>query len=191
MAKANIDMAMQMLDPNECAERYELPNVIARDTFQLDRHRIETFDQMIEICIRYYTHHFNHVIVANGAPPEHMTRGLVLNLLIHHYRGGLEVAFNAATHGVNGGLPSVLDAIRDYFLKEQEEAWFNNVITEVVDMMDIEDIRTLMRQYIDRYGRYIDGDNAPNPDFLVPKYKQVIKAHASILHMYRDQIGQQ
>ena len=189
MAKANIARIMQMLDPEECARKYELPNLMARELFRLERDRVDDFDQMMAVCIQYYIHHFRRVIAENGAPTQEMTRGVVWNLLEHHYKGGVQAAFKAATKGINGGLPSVLDAIRDYFLRDQEEQYFNYTIMECVDVMDLDDVQALMRQYLERFGQHIDGQNMPSAAHLVPKYRDVIKAHAQVVRNVRTYIA--
>jgi len=189
MAKANIERALQMLDPEECAIRYELPNIMARDSFHLERERVDNVDEFLDVCIRYYTHHFNRVYVAEGAPPPDLTRGRLFNILEHNYRGGFEASCKSALRGVNAALSGVLDSIRDYFLKDQEEHYFNYAVMECVDVMDLDDIKALMEQYVERYGRYLDGGHMPTAEYLVPKFRQVIKAHAQVVHNVRSQFG--
>ena len=46
MAKADIQRAMQMLDPDTCAEVYELPNLMARESFHLEQERVASFDEL-------------------------------------------------------------------------------------------------------------------------------------------------
>lgn len=185
MAKANIEKLMQMLDPEECAKKYELPNLMAREAYRLAHEKVETFDQMMEICQQYYLHHFSKVISQSPSPSPEMTRGVVWGILEHHYKGGVEASFKAAAKGLNGGFPGVLDAIRDYFLKEQETQYFDYTVMEGVDVMDLDDIQTLMQQYVERYGRYIDGANMPTAAHLVPKYREVIRAHANVVRNIR------
>lgn len=189
MPKADIGQVMAMLDPEECARVYELPNIMARESFRLQTERVENFDEMMGVCVRYYVHHFGRVLVQNVAPPDEFVRGTVWELLEHHYEGGAEAAHKAATRGLNGGIPGVLDVIRDYFLKEQENQYFDHVIMECVDVMDLEDIETLMSQYLQRYGRYLDGGHLPSAAYLVPKYRDIIKAHAQIVRSIRMRYG--
>ena len=124
MGKANIQRVMEMLDPDRCAEVYELPNIMARESFQLENSRISTFDEFMEIATRYYIHNFNQVVVENGAPPDHLLYGEVWHLL-NQSRGGIDAAYKSATRGINGGFSGVLDTIRDSFIKDQEEKYFN------------------------------------------------------------------
>jgi len=79
----------------------------------------------------------------------------------------------------------LLDAIRDWFLKDQEERYFNHTVMECVDVMDLEDIETLMRQYLERYGRHLDGNNMPSAKYLVPRYREVVRAHAQVVRNIR------
>lgn len=189
MGKADIQRVMQMLDPDECAARYELPNIMARESFRLDVEVVESFDQMIEICARYYTHHFNAVIVENGARDLDFLKGEVWHLLDRHYQNGAQAAYKAARTGMNGGLPGVLDTIRDWFLKDMEDKYFNYTLMESVDVMDLQDIRELMRQYHERYARHIDGGNMPDPDYMVMNWRDIIKAHAQWIKAVRTQYG--
>ena len=178
-----------MLDPEVCAETYEMPNVMARESYRLGRERVESFDDLIDVCVDYYMHHVARVLApVQGSPMEHI-RGTVSNLVDEHYEGGREAAYKAASRGISGGLPGVLDAIRDYFLKDMEERYFDHTVMESVDIMDLEDIETLMEQYLQRYGRHMDGDNLPSAKFLVPKYKQVLKAHANVVRRMRMYFG--
>ena len=189
MAKANIQKVMEMLDPDKCAEVYELPNIMARENFRLESSRVASFDDFMAICQGYYVHHFNRVVVEGGAPPEEFLRGQIWEILDRNSRGGIEAAYKAASRGINGGLSGVLDSIRDYFVKDQEEKYFNYTIMESVDVMDLDDIKTLMTQYLQRYGRHLDGDNLPSADYLVQKYREVLKSHAQIVRSIRTQFG--
>ena len=189
MAKANIERAMQMLDPDECANRYELPNIMARDSFRLEQDRVQTFDELMDVCHRYIIHHLGRVVAENAAPPADQARGLIWNLLEKQYKGGAQAAFKAATKGYNGGLPGILDTIRDFYLKEQEDHYFNHTVMECVDVMDLEDIKALMEQYLRRYGRSLDGENMPTAEFLVSKYRDVIRSHAQIVRNVRTYIS--
>ncbi len=189
MAKANIQRVMQMLDPEECAREYELPNAIARDTFRIERYTVDDFDQLVDIVLAYYVHHFRAVVAPNAEAGVPLTRGLVLRLLDEHYRGGREAAFQAASKGFDGAIPGVLDAIRDSFLKEQEAQYFEYTVMECVDIMDHDDIRTLMEQYLQRYGRHLDGEHMPSAEYLATKYREVIKAHANIVRNVRTRIS--
>lgn len=189
MGKANIQTAMAMLDPDKCAEVYELPNIMAREAFRLQQARVATFDEMMDVCVRYYIHHFKAVISQQGAPTAEYARGMVWELLEHHYQGGIEAAHRAATRGINGGLAGVLDALRDFFLKDQEEKYFSHTLMQCVDVMDLQDIRALMEQYLQRYGRYLDGQHIAGAEFLVPKYRDVIKAHSQIVRRIRTNFG--
>ncbi len=189
MGKANIQKVMEMLDPDNCAEVYELPNIMAREAFQLESPRVESFDEFMEVCQRYYVHHFNRVVVEHGTPPEEFLRGQVWEIVDRTTQGGIEAAYKAGARGLNGGLSGVLDSIRDYFIKDQEDKYFNYTIMEGVDVMDLDDIKALMTQYLQRYGRHLDGDNLPAPDYLVQKYKEVLKSHAQIVRSIRTQFG--
>jgi hypothetical protein len=189
MAKANIQTAMTMLDPDRCAQVYQLPNIMARESFRLQQDRVANFDELTDLLVRYYIHHFKAVISQQGAPTAEYARGMVWDILYHHYQGGVEAAFRAANRGINGGLAGVLDAIRDYFLKDQEDKYFSHTIMQCVDVMDLQDIKTLMEQYIQRYGRYLDGQNLAGAEFLVPKYREVIKAHSQIVRNIRTHFG--
>lgn len=189
MAKANIRQAMTMLDPEECARVYELPNIMARETFRLDRIQVNTFDELIALCSRYYVHHWRRVICDGVTPPIEHVHGALWDIIDHGFSGGREAAFKAAQRGLNGGLPAVLDAIRDHFLKEQEKQYFDHVLMEAVDVMDLEDIESLMRQYLERYGRHMDGENLQSARFLVPKYREVIRAHSQIVRNIRTHFG--
>jgi hypothetical protein len=189
MAKANINRVMQMLDPEECATVYELPNIMARESFRLEHDRIATFDELMALCIRYYNHHFNRVVAPNVTTPPRIAHGIVWNILENHYKGGIETAFKAGSKGINGGLSGILDSIRDFFLKEQEEQYFNFTVMECVDVMDLEDVQRLMQQYIERYGRPLDGQHMPTAASLVPKYRDVIRAHAHIVRSIRSRIS--
>jgi hypothetical protein len=189
MAKANIQRAMQMLDPDTCAEVYELPNLMARESFRLEQERVANFDELIDLCCRYYLHHFHRVLAPNVDPPDDYLRGFVHDILEHGYKGGREAAFQAATRGLNGGLPGVLDAIRDHFMKEHEERYFSHAVMESVDIMDLEDVEELMNQYLQRYGRHMDGDHMPSARYLVTKYRDVIKAHSQIVRNMRINFG--
>ena len=62
MGKANIQTAMAMLDPDRCAEVYQLPNIMAREAFRLQQDRVANFDAMMDLCMRYFIHHFKAVI---------------------------------------------------------------------------------------------------------------------------------
>ncbi|GEM_PF-2413167 len=185
MAKANIARAMAMLDPEECARRYELANYMARETFHLQQDRVQSFDELLDICARYYVHHFQRVVAANALPPAEFVRGTVWEMLEKDYRGGAQAAYVAAAKGLNGGLPGVLDSIRDWFLKDQEERYFNHTVMECVDVMDLEDIETLMSQYLERYGRHLDGNNMPSAKYLVMRYREIIRAHAQVVRNIR------
>lgn len=189
MPKANIQTAMAMLDPDRCAQVYQLPNIMAREAFRLQQDRVANFDEMMDLLVRYYIHHFRAVIAQQAAPTVDYARGVVWEILDRHYQGGIEAAYRAATRGINGGLAGLLDAIRDYFLKDLEDKYFSHVIMQCVDVMDMQDIKTLMEQYIQRYGRYLDGQNIASAEFLVPKYRDVIKAHSQIVRNIRTHFG--
>jgi hypothetical protein len=188
MGKANVDVAMRMLDPEECSSRYILPNIMARERYHLAKDRVETFDEMMDIAVGYYNHHHSLVVCKGVTHSPEMARGFVWKILEQSFRGGLEAACKAA-RGLGLGLPSVLDCIRDHFMKEQEEHYFNHVIMECVDVMDLEDIKALMQQYLQRYGRYLDGENMPRAEYLVPKYREVLKQHARIVENVRMNFG--
>ena len=189
MGKANIQRIMEMLDPDECASVYEIPNIMARESYRLERARIEDFDEFMDLCKGYYVHHFNLVVVENGAPPEQFLKGLVWDILERTNKGGIEAAYKSASRGINGGLSGVIDSIRDHFIKDQEEKYFNYTLMEGVDVMDLNDIKALMSQYLQRYGRHIDGDSLPSADFLVPKFREVLQSHAQIVRSIRSQFG--
>jgi hypothetical protein len=168
---------------------YELPNIMARESFRLQQDRVASFDAMMDVCVRYFLHHFKAVISQQGAPTAEYARGMVWELLEHHYQGGIEAAYRAASRGVNGAMSGVLDAIRDYFMKDLEEKYFAHVIMQCVDVMDLQDIKALMEQYIQRYGRYLDGQHIAGAEFLVPKFREVIKAHSQIVRRIRTHFG--
>ena len=189
MAKANIQTALAMLDPDRCAEAYELPNIMAREAFRLEQERVANFEAMLEICVRYYEHHFRRVMAGAQPPPREFVQGFVWDILEHHYQGGAEAAYRAATHGTSGGLAGVLDAIRDKFLQDQETLYFDHTILEAVDVMDWDDIKTLMQQYLQRYGRHLDGNNLPSAELLAPKYRELIRSHAQIVRNIRSHYG--
>jgi hypothetical protein len=46
-----------------------------------------------------------------------------------------------------------------------------------------------MEQYLQRYGRYLDGQHIAGAEFLVPKYRDVIKAHSQIVRRIRTNFG--
>jgi len=185
MAKADIQRALTMLDPATCAQVYELPNIMARESFNLQQDTVQDFDSLMVICIRYYQHHFRAVMATEPTVPEEFADGKVWEILDGSYQGGVEAAYRAAHQGLNGGLAGVLDAIRDYFLKDQENHYFTHTIMESVDVMDLDDIKTLMQQYLQRYGRHLDGDNLPSAEYLVMKYQDVIRNHAAIVRNVR------
>jgi len=189
MPKANIRMAMEMLDPEEWARVCELPNYMARESFRLEEERVDSFDQLRDICRRYFVHNYRRVIAEHYDPQDDFIRGMAWNLLEHHYKGGAEAAYKAASRGLNGGLPGVLDAIRDYFIRELEERYFDHTIMECVDVMDLEDVETLMQQYLQRYGRHMDGDNLPSARYLVPKFREILKAHSQVVRNMRMSFG--
>ena len=89
MAKANIQTAMAMLDPDRCAQAYELPSIMARESFRLQQDRVATFDEMMALLVRYYIHHFRAVIAQQAAPSAEYARGQVWEILDHHYQGGI------------------------------------------------------------------------------------------------------
>ena len=186
---ANVEQVMAMLDPDRCAEVYELPNTMARESFRLGQDRVENFNELIDIAASYVLHHMSATIAPMTDPPMDHVRGMTWNMLEHHYRGGAEAAYKAASRGFNGGLSGVLDAIRDYYMKDQEEKYFDFVLMEGCDVMDWGDRTELMRQYLTRYGRFLDGDNMASAEYLATKYKEVIKAHADIVRNVRMQYG--
>jgi hypothetical protein len=188
MGKANVDVAMRMLDPAECSSQYVLPNIMARERFQLTKDRVETFDELMEIAVQYFNHHHSQVVCKGVKHPPELARGFVMKILEQSYQGGLEGACRAG-RGLGGGLPSVLDCVRDHFMKEQEANYFNEVIMLCVDVMDLDDIKSLMEQYVRQYGRYIDGENMPKAEYLVPKYREVLKSHSKIVEHTRMQFG--
>jgi hypothetical protein len=188
MGKANVDVAMRMLDPAECSSQYILPNIMARERFQLTKDRVETFDELMDTGVEYFMHHCSQVVFRGITIKPEMARGSVMKILEQSYQGGLEGACRAG-RGLGGGLPSVLDCIRDHFMKEQEEAYFNETVMQCVNIMELDDIKELMSQYLQRYGRYLDGDNMPSAEYLVPKYREVLKSHAKIVEHTRMQFG--
>jgi hypothetical protein len=158
---------------------------MARESYNRGKATVESFDEMMDEAVQYYNYHFSKVVCAGVTPPPDMTRGNVWHLLEQHYKGGIQAAARAAMRGLNGALPSIYDCIFEYFLKDQEEHYFNHVIMECVDVMDLDDIKELMQQYIQRYGRYLDGENMPRAEYLVPMYRDVIRNHAAIVENIR------
>lgn len=189
MAKADIQKAMNMLDPEECARVYELPNLMARENFRLGRDRVGDFDSLMELLIDYYIHHFRKVVVDSDAMDRNFAKGFVYDIVNKRFKGGMESAYRAANTGIDGGLPAVLDCVRDHFLEEQEERYFNYTLMEAVDLMDLDDIKTLMEQYLERYGRHLDVGETQSPEFLVPRFQEVLKTHAQVVRHIRRSIG--
>jgi len=192
MAKANIQRVMEMLDPEVCARTYELPNIMAREAFETPTEPVRDFDHLIDIAGEYYLHHLRRVIGNPNYDPEYtqtFARGMVFDIIDKGFPGGREAAFKAATRGMAGGLPAILDCIRDHFMKQQEQQWFEHTILESVDIMDLEDIEALMQQYLNRYGRHLDGENMQSARFLTMKYREILRAHAQIVRQVRLQYG--
>lgn len=185
MGKADVEVAMRMMDPEECSRRYIMPNIMARENYTKGKATVQSFDEMMNEAVQYYNYHFSKVVCEGVTPPVDLTRGNVWHLLEQHYQGGIQAAARAAMRGLNGGLPSIYDCITEYFSKEQEEQYFNHVILECVNVMDLDDIKELMQQYIQRYGSYLDGANMPKAEYLVPHYRDVIKQHAKIVEHIR------
>ena len=182
MPKANIRLVMEMLDPERCALEYEIPNYMARETFSLRDLRVRNGPELLEVCKRYYVHHYR--TVNHDVTPEPDAVDGEIYRILERFPGGRDAALALAKGGFGGGVGEVLNAIRDRFIKEHEDNWFNHSIMEAVDIMDLEDIETLMEQYVRRYGRHMD-PRPPSAKYLVLKYREVIKAHAQIVRKIR------
>ena len=64
-----------------------------------------------------------------------------------------------------------------------------NEQTTVATSINGVDIETLMGQYLERYGRHMDGEHLQSARYLVPKYREVIMAHSQIVRNIRTHFG--
>ena len=180
---------LDKLDPDYIARVVERAHNIARETFPLDSDSVSSHAEFYDTITRYYRHHYAHTIAGGVDLPEDLVHADVRRHLDQAYRdyGGYEGAYTNAKKGRSGGMSAVLNAIASGLKQQQERQYIEHLFFTEVDPMDYDDIVTLMRDYLDRFGGLLSpADRARSPHDLARNYDTIIKSHARAMGTIKD-----
>jgi len=187
MPTANLDKLLALVDPGRLALEIEQPNHLAREQYHLKRMIAHDFDEFLSLAVDYYRHHASQVMGRNNIRDEE-AYGEVRRILDSSHQGGLQTAYVAARTGINGGMPAVLNSIRDAFIQEAEEQYFNHAFSTCVNEMDDEEVERLMQQYIQRNRAFLGQQQAEiRARQLARNARDIIRAHVAYAKKVRSQ----
>jgi hypothetical protein len=187
MPSANIQRLLELIDPSRTSVNIEQPNHLAREQYPLKKITVDDYDEFLAIAVDYYRHHIRQVMGRTNIGDEE-AYGEVRRILDSGQQGGMQTAYASARTGMNGGMSSVLNTLRDYFIQLAEDQYFNHAFLTCVNEMDDEDVEKLMQQYIERNRGFMGQEQAEvRARQLARNAREIIRSHVAYAKRIRTQ----
>ena len=179
MSNSSLDELMALLSPAKRVAEVDEPIRAARESFVLPSIRMTDNAEVVTTLARFYA----HLVTATGctAPCDEECRVQVCGEVDASYPGGISAAAAAATSGLGGGLPRVLDLLTEHILAHAQRHYLHRHFICPNDPNDWHARLALATAYVERYGEALFGSAVPRPERLAHEFEKVLCAHMAFM----------
>ena len=153
--------------------------------YSLKKNTVENYEEFTDMIADYYNFHTSKCVLHGGHLSRTEAAGRAKELLEQEYRrqgGTINMAFNDAHDGTNGGLRVVLDRIAEQLKMESVERYLRDVFDRNVSPNSWEQKVNIIEQFISRVGHLLSSSvHADQPERYAQNYEELIRAYVESL----------
>jgi len=181
----SIESLLSEMDELAIARNVGIPHDEARMNYRLTRNTVGSFDEFADVIADYYNHHVSQCVLHGGHLSRTEAGGRAKEILNQEYRrqgGDINMAYNDAHDGTNGGLRVVLDRIAEQLKVESVERYIRDTFDRHAEPISWEQKVDIMRQFIAHYGHHFPSSiRADQPERYAANYEELIRAYVESL----------
>jgi len=181
----SIENLLSELDELAIAKNVGVPHDEARMRFSLSKNTVAGFNEFTDVISDYYNHHVSQSVLHGGHLSRTEAAGRAKEILNQEYRrqgGDINMAYNDAHDGTNGGLRVVLDRIAEQLKVESVERYIRDAFDRHVEPISWEQKVDIMHQFLAHYGHHLTSSiRTDQPERYAANYEELIRAYVESL----------
>ena len=181
-----IDRILDQLHPDVIGREIEYKHNIIRERWTVKNYMPGDYKECMRDLCDYYRYHFCAMFGISMNIPDDRAHHEV-KMILEKSQGGYVQGIKNSVRGRHGGMIALVDALAEEMKKDAIEKHISHVIDTHVSPLDFDFQCELIRQYLDKYAKYmLPGEEIMSPYLLAVNYAKVIRTHVEVIRRYRE-----